>query len=39
MALRNLLENALKFTLKTPQPMIEISGRATGAAFYLEIPQ
>jgi len=30
MALRNLLENALKFTARVPKPVIEIGGRDTG---------
>ncbi len=35
MVLRNLLENALKFTRDTPDPKIEIGGRDTGDAYIL----
>jgi len=37
MALRNLLENALKFTRNVPRPMIETSGRDTEAACILSV--
>lgn len=37
MALRNLLENALKFTRNVPQPMIEIGGRDTGTTCILSV--
>jgi PAS domain S-box-containing protein len=37
MALRNLLENALKFTRDVPKPMIEVSGRDTSTACILAV--
>jgi PAS domain S-box-containing protein len=37
MALRNLLENALKFTCNVPQAMIEIGGRDTGTACIFSV--
>lgn len=37
MTLRNLLENALKFTGNVPQPKIEIGGRDTGNACILSV--
>ena len=37
MALRNLLDNALKFTGNVQHPMIEISGNNTGAAYILAV--
>ncbi len=35
MALRNLLDNALKFSRDVPQPAIEIGGRDSGASYTL----
>ena len=35
MALRNLLENALKFSQGVPSPAIEIGGRDTGTAYVI----
>jgi signal transduction histidine kinase len=37
MALRNLLENALKFTREAEHPVIEIAGQDTGAACTLSV--
>lgn len=37
MALRNLLEKALKFTRNVPQSMIEISGSDTGTTCILSV--
>jgi len=37
MALRNLLENALKFTCNVAQPMIELSGHDTGTTCILSV--
>lgn len=37
MALRNLLENALKFTRDVPQPVIEIGGRDTATTRILSV--
>ena len=37
MALRNLLENALKFTRDTPQPVLEICARDIGAMCILSV--
>lgn len=37
MALRNLLENALKFTRNVPKPTIEVSGHDTGTACILAV--
>ena len=35
MALRNLIDNAIKFTRQTPHPLIEIGGRVEGSAIVL----
>jgi signal transduction histidine kinase len=37
MALRNLLENALKFTRNVPKPIIEIGARDSGATCILSV--
>jgi signal transduction histidine kinase len=37
LALRNLLENALKFSRDVPHPAIEIAGRDTGSACMLSV--
>jgi signal transduction histidine kinase len=37
MALRNLLENALKFSRDVSQPAIEITGRDSGSACILSV--
>lgn len=35
MALRNLVDNAIKFTLNTPDPLIEIGGEVTETSYVL----
>ena len=37
MALRNLLENALKFTRNVPKPVIEVSGRDSGTTCIFSV--
>ncbi len=37
MALRNLLDNAIKFSGDTPQPVIDVSGRFTGETVILQV--